>query len=735
MITSKVYTFDGNEDKILGSINWDGKTISIDPSDSKVLAGIVNYKLAIKGGTLTKKDGEKFVSSLYLQYRSYGLRCSKPEESKGEKQEKAVDTHANIHANVTGGDNRANITADLKDIDLPIIKQSEDWSCGAALVASVCRHFKIEPNTEAEAIRALGSSPTDGTGPDSISDVLIAHGLKVVSKDWMTLREIDKATRSGSPVLTPIQMYGFPKEYEDAESGHWVAVVGIQGDTVKIHDPVSGNIEMDQCEFLERWYDKDAEGVPYERFGMIVSRGNPKRSVEPVVEEKSLVRRPVIVPSVKSILKRVKAVNKGTCKRGERADLTGCTPASRVSSGKTEGQSIPTEDAKREDTEKVQKEYIDYAASQANETYTKMMVDTYKEHAAKASEHLDKLQESMVGIERNVNDLDRTYEDEVHKLELISYAWNIEQSMRPKLDKIKERWGVTEISPAIVQMNINLDDLLTREPVKTQEQVDALTKLVADKLNKNPSMTDLSIPDEVVAQGEKTDAALDALLKTKKERTEKAWGILKGASNTPMEHFEFQYEGLSPIVKLVVNHVEARLTGMLSKYHKNRLDTLVKMIPDGKTQRGYFSGWRHGNNGQMINLPQKGFSEAMVAHEFGHAMESDSTVHKRIMGFLYSRVGDEPAKSMNREIGGVNKKGEPFVVVKKGYDAYEVGRDDQFEKAFGINARYVGKVYRTDDSEVLSMGLEKLYDDPVEFARQDPEYFKFVVGIIDGSLL
>ena len=70
-----------------------------------------------------------------------------------------------------------------------------------------------------------------------------------------------------------------------------------------------------------------------------------------------------------------------------------------------------------------------------------------------------------------------------------------------------------------------------------------------------------------------------------------------------------------------------------------------------------------------------------------------------------------------------------------GFEADEVGWDDQFHKAMLLNPRYVGKYYASQDTEVLSMGVEKLLTDPVHFAKEDPEYFKLVVGILSGRLL
>ncbi len=35
----------------------------------------------------------------------------------------------------------------------------------------------------------------------------------------------------------------------------------------------------------------------------------------------------------------------------------------------------------------------------------------------------------------------------------------------------------------------------------------------------------------------------------------------------------------------------------------------------------------------------------------------------------------------------------------------------------------------------MSMGMEKLFYNPREFSEGDPEYFKFVVGVLDGTII
>ena len=72
----------------------------------------------------------------------------------------------------------------------------------------------------------------------------------------------------------------------------------------------------------------------------------------------------------------------------------------------------------------------------------------------------------------------------------------------------------------------------------------------------------------------------------------------------------------------------------------------------------------------------------------------------------------------------------------KGYGANEIGNEDDFGKLFKdpATAAYCGKYYGANDSEITSMGVELLYKDPVGFAKKDPEFFRFIVGQLRGSL-
>jgi hypothetical protein len=120
---------------------------------------------------------------------------------------------------------------------------------------------------------------------------------------------------------------------------------------------------------------------------------------------------------------------------------------------------------------------------------------------------------------------------------------------------------------------------------------------------------------------------------------------------------------------------------------------------------------------------------AINVHEMSHGIEYKMAgAQKAANDFLNYRVGSEPLQKLKDLPGGAGA----------GYGDWEYGRKDDFEKAFGDSAWYVGKEVNHhahgDGTEVVSMGVQKLYEDPITFATKDPEYCAFIIGILDGSL-
>lgn len=135
-----------------------------------------------------------------------------------------------------------------------------------------------------------------------------------------------------------------------------------------------------------------------------------------------------------------------------------------------------------------------------------------------------------------------------------------------------------------------------------------------------------------------------------------------------------------------------------------------------KNARGYHVG-------HSIYVPNN-TSMRTVVHEMGHEIENT------IKG-----GSDLPAAFHKYRVG---KAGKPDVNMKKafGYKKTEIGNEDDFEKLFQSrsSAAYCGKTYSTGETEIISMGLQELYLQPARFAEIDPEYFKFMLGILDRTL-
>lgn len=101
-------------------------------------------------------------------------------------------------------------------------------------------------------------------------------------------------------------------------------------------------------------------------------------------------------------------------------------------------------------------------------------------------------------------------------------------------------------------------------------------------------------------------------------------------------------------------------------------------------------------------------------HELGHTIEfSDPAVQKRLNEFYAARTKGERLKRLSRVTG-------------RNYGPKEVTRVDRFADP------YMGRDYGTGNTELLSMGLEFLFTDPVELALRDPELFDLVVAILKG---
>jgi hypothetical protein len=116
-----------------------------------------------------------------------------------------------------------------------------------------------------------------------------------------------------------------------------------------------------------------------------------------------------------------------------------------------------------------------------------------------------------------------------------------------------------------------------------------------------------------------------------------------------------------------------------------------------------------------INMTTSAGTKAAL-HELGHALEHLSKdVQQKAIAFLDQRTAGESAQRLG--------------------DRYNRSEKAKFDKFLDP---YMGKAYKdkngdTYATEIVSMGLQKMFEDPVNFAKQDPEYFEFMYNLLRGK--
>jgi predicted double-glycine peptidase len=188
-------------------------------------------------------------------------------------------------------------TAPTELLDVPDVRQHDNYSCGAAAAMSVGRFFGVGPDTLEEWKQALGTNEKTSTLPSAIVDYLRNLGLDVEPRQLMTVADLRQCWREGAPVICPIQEYGVPSKQASFDYGHYVTVIGIALGQVFVQDPLIDNVlgrpggsvgtaenktddqGADQTpgrmmiavpEWRKVWHDKDARGRRYIRYGIVV---------------------------------------------------------------------------------------------------------------------------------------------------------------------------------------------------------------------------------------------------------------------------------------------------------------------------------------------------------------------------------------------------------------------------------------------------------------------------------
>lgn len=129
----------------------------------------------------------------------------------------------------------------------------------------------------------------------------------------------------------------------------------------------------------------------------------------------------------------------------------------------------------------------------------------------------------------------------------------------------------------------------------------------------------------------------------------------------------------------------------------------------------YMDGSSQLKLGPTVNVGGSALKPGVLIHEMGHHIEeAKKGAKEKVLAFLEKRVGGEK----EQDLTAFGMPGEK-------------GRKDNFDKVFDMaSAYYIGKVYPDGGTEVLSMGIQKLYEDPATFIKRDPEFAQLIIDIL-----
>lgn len=171
----------------------------------------------------------------------------------------------------------------------------------------------------------------------------------------------------------------------------------------------------------------------------------------------------------------------------------------------------------------------------------------------------------------------------------------------------------------------------------------------------------------------------------------------------------------SPAMQEITNKLKECLDGVIPSTNFNNAEITVRKHEGRAFQ-----------SGSTINISANEKIETAIHETMHHLEEHSEHVLMNSLAFAASRTEGEKQESLKRLTG-------------LRYKANEVCKKDKFFNP------YCGKLYdsfggrnknfaNSNASEIMSMGVQELFTNPKEFAKNDREYFDFVVANLQGKL-
>jgi len=150
-------------------------------------------------------------------------------------------------------------------IRVPLVQQTQDFSCGAAATLLLLRYWCIDGYAHADETalyEALHTTRTRGTEPGPIADVLRRSGLHAEYRSGdVSVDDLERAVSAREPPIVDLQAWSDHSApwRETWDAGHYVVMVGYDAERLYFADPSratpGGYAFLERPELDERWHD------------------------------------------------------------------------------------------------------------------------------------------------------------------------------------------------------------------------------------------------------------------------------------------------------------------------------------------------------------------------------------------------------------------------------------------------------------------------------------------------
>jgi predicted double-glycine peptidase len=166
-------------------------------------------------------------------------------------------------------------------IQVPVVTQSQGFSCGAAATLALLRFWHVDAYArvdEAALYDVLRTTQARGTEPEPMVDLFRQSGLDARYRSGdVRVEDLERAVDAREPPIVDLQAWSdHPKPWRETwDAGHYVVMVGYDASRLFFVDPSRatprGYAFLERAELEERWHDLAGDDdAPVERMTIFV---------------------------------------------------------------------------------------------------------------------------------------------------------------------------------------------------------------------------------------------------------------------------------------------------------------------------------------------------------------------------------------------------------------------------------------------------------------------------------